>query len=108
MNWLLLLVAVCFEIGWPLGFKMSTVQPERSLLWMLLGMLSYVFSGFFLYLAQRTIPISTAYVVWTGAGAVTTFLMGVFLFGDAASISRIFFAFLIIVGIVGLELTTRS
>lgn len=107
VNWVFLFVAVAFEIGWPLGFKMSTLHPDRSWLWMFMGMLSYVFSGFFLYLAQRTIPISTAYIVWTGAGAVATFLLGIWLFGDAASLSRVFFAFLIIVGIFGLELTSK-
>lgn len=105
VNWIFLFVAVAFEIGWPLGFKMSTTQPERSWLWMGVGMLSYMFSGCFLYLAQRTIPISTAYIVWTGAGAVSTFLLGIFLFGDAVSFSKVFFAFLIISGILGLELS---
>lgn len=108
MNWLFLVVAVIFEIGWPLGFKMSTLHPDRSWAWMIGGMLSYVLSGFFLYLAQRTIPISTAYVVWTGAGAVSAFLLGIVLFGDTASVARILFAFLIVVGIVGLEVTTKA
>lgn len=108
LNWILLLVAVAFEIGWPLGFKMSTLHPDRSWLWIVLGMLSYALSGVFLYFAQRTIPISTAYIVWTGAGSVVTFLLGIGLFGDVATIPRLFFAFLIIAGIVGLQVTAKT
>ena len=107
MNWLYLILAAICEVGWPLGFKMSTLHPADKWMWLVMGMLSYAVSGWLLYLAQRTIPISTAYIIWTGAGALCTFLLGVWLFDDAATVARVFFAFLILVGIVGLELSTK-
>ena len=104
MSWIILIIAALFEIGWPLGFKLSMLYPERHWLYLGLGILSYALSGVLLYIAQKTIPISTAYVVWGGAGAVFTFLIGIFLFGDSASVLRIMSACLIVLGIVGLEL----
>lgn len=107
MHWLYLIIAAIFEIGWPLGFKLSSTQPERFWLWITLAIISMALSGVFLYLAQRTIPVSTAYIVWTGMGAVGTLLIGIFCFGDSASLLRLFFALLILTGITGLELTNK-
>lgn len=107
MHWLYLIIAAIFEIGWPLGFKLSSTQPERFWLWITLAIISMALSGVFLYLAQRTIPVSTAYIVWTGMGAVGTLLIGIFCFGDSASLLRLFFALLILTGITGLELTNE-
>lgn len=107
MYWILLLIAAVFEVGWPLGFKLSNVYPERFWTYISLAVLSMTLSGVFLYFAQKGIPISTAYIVWTGIGAVGTFLIGIFFFGDPASILRMFFALMILVGIVGLELTSK-
>jgi quaternary ammonium compound-resistance protein SugE len=56
-----------------------------------------------LFYAQKTIPIGTAYAIWTGIGAVGTLLIGIFFFGDSANIFRLLSATLIIVGIVGLK-----
>ena len=107
MPWILLIIAAIFEIGWPLGFKLSATQPERFWWWIAFAFVSFMLSGVFLYFAQKTIPVSTAYVVWTGLGAVGTLFIGIFFFGDSASILRLFFALLILVGIVGLELTSK-
>lgn len=107
MHWLYLIIAAIFEIGWPLGFKLSSTQPERFWLWITLAIISMALSGVFLYLAQRTIPVSTAYIVWTGMGAVGTLLIGIFCFGDSVSLLRLFFALLILTGITGLELTNK-
>ena len=60
-------------------------------------------SGWLLYLAQKGIPMGTAYVIWTGVGGIGTVLIGIFLFCDSATFWRLFFIFLIIVGIVGLK-----
>lgn len=105
MHWLYLIIAAVFEVGWPLGFKLSALHPERFWTYISLAALSMALSGVFLYLAQRVIPVSTAYIIWTGIGAVGTFLLGILCFGDQASLLRMFFALLILVGIVGLELT---
>lgn len=107
MHWLLLIIAAIFEIGWPLGFKLSATQPERFWWWISFAAISMMLSGVFLYFAQKVIPVSTAYVVWTGLGAIGTLLIGILFFGDSASLLRMFFALLVLIGIVGLELTTK-
>ena len=107
MAWLYLIIAAVFEVGWPLGFKLSDVHPERFWMYIFLAVLSMALSGVFLYLAQRTIAVSTAYIIWTGIGAIGTFLLGICFFGDSASLLRMFFALLILVGITGLELTSK-
>ena len=71
------------------------------------AIISMALSGVFLYFAQRTIPVSTAYIIWTGLGAIGTLLIGIMFFGDSASLLRMFFALLTLVGIVGLELTSK-
>jgi len=103
-GWLLLLLAAIFEIGWPVSFKLSAIFPEHSWLYLVIGVIAYAVSGVLLYLAQKTIPVSTAYVVWTGAGAVFTFLIGVFCFGDVVSWIKVVSVFMIVAGIAGLEL----
>lgn len=107
MYWLLLLIAAVFEVGWPLGFKLSSLYPEHFWAYITFAIVSMLLSGMFLYFAQRGIPVSTAYVVWTGIGAVGTFLLGIFFFGDPATVLRMFFALLILVGIVGLETSSN-
>lgn len=106
MDWLYLIIAAIFEIGWPLGFKLSNIHPEKFWTYISTACVSMALSGIFLYLAQRTIPVSTAYIIWTGIGAIGTFIIGIMCFGDSATIMRMSFALLILVGIVGLELTT--
>jgi quaternary ammonium compound-resistance protein SugE len=60
-------------------------------------------SGFFLWLAQREIPIGTAYAVWTGIGASGTFLIGIVFFGDPAGMMRWLSFALIVIGVIGLK-----
>lgn len=103
MSWLYLILAGIFEIGWPLGIKLSQTMPSK-ILGIVLAIVSMVASMWFLWVAQKTIPIGTAYVVWTGIGAVGTLILGITLFGDSASILRLCSALLIIVGVVGLKL----
>ncbi|MBQ9639441.1 MAG: multidrug efflux SMR transporter [Bacteroidales bacterium] len=108
MQYLYLFIAALFEVGWPLGFKLADLHAERFWTFIGLGALSMALSGIFLYLAQRTMPISTAYIIWTGIGAIGTFLIGIFCFGDSASVLRMLFALLILVGIIGIELTGKN
>lgn len=107
MAWIYLIIASVFEVGWPLGFKLSDVYPQRFWTYILLAIVCMALSGLFLYLAQKTIPVSTAYIIWTGIGAIGTFILGVAFFGDSASLLRMGFALLILVGIVGLEMTAK-
>lgn len=106
MAWFYLITASLFEVGWPLGLKLADMNRGWFGLFIGLSLVSMALSGLFLYLAQRTIPISTAYVVWTGIGSVCTFVIGVVFFGDAVSIQRLGFALLILVGVVGMEVCT--
>ena len=102
MNWYYLILAGVFEIGWPLGLKLSQTMSSK-VLGILMAIISMSLSGLFLWLAQKTIPIGTAYAVWTGIGAVGTLFVGIIYFGDSASIWRLLSALLIVVGIVGLK-----
>lgn len=104
MNWLILGLAGCFEMGWPLGFKLSSTTPKYHVWFIAMAVVSMAISGWLLYIAQKSIPIGTAYAVWTGIGAVGTLLIGIFAFGDSASIWRLLSATLIVMGIVGLKL----
>ena len=99
MNWLLLVLAGIFEIGRPAGLKIAHNSEMR---WTGVG-LAVVFmgvSGTLLWLAQPTIPIGTAYAVWTGIGAAGTFVVGVLVFGEATSLMRYIGIVLIISGVI--------
>ena len=104
-HWFYLFLAGLFEIGWPLGFKLSHGSPHK-LLWIALSVVSMALSGYFLYQAQKVIPIGTAYVVWTGVGAVGTLLIGILFFGDSASLMRLAAALLVIIGVVGIKIAS--
>ena len=103
MSWLYLLLAGLLEIGWPVGLKMAQEPAPR---WQgvaaAIGFMAA--SGFFLWLAQRDIPMGTAYAAWTGIGAAGTFLVGVMVFGDPASMMRYAGVLLIVAGVVTLKL----
>lgn len=103
MGWIYLLLGGFFEMGWPVGMKLAQTTGMRFL-YLSAAVVSMGLSGLFLYLAQRTIPIGTAYVVWTGIGSVGTLIIGIFCFGDSISMLRILSALLIITGIIGLKL----
>ncbi len=104
MAWVLLIIAGLFEIGWPLGFKLASMHSKYFIWFIGLSILSMGLSGYFLYLAQKSIPIGTAYVIWTGIGAIGTVLLGILFFHDSANIFRLLFLSLILIGIVGLKL----
>ncbi len=104
MDWIFLFVAGLFEIGWPLGLKMSQVMANR-LPGIALAIISMALSGVFLWLAQRTIPMGSAYAIWTGIGAAGTFIVGVIIFKDAISMMKILSVMLIIFGVIGLKLS---
>lgn len=104
MAWVFLLVAGLSEIGWPLGLKLSQTTPHK-VTWLLVAVVSMAVSGLFLWLAQKSIPMGTAYAVWTGIGAAGAFIAGILLFKDSASVFRVFSMTLIVAGIVGLKLS---
>jgi quaternary ammonium compound-resistance protein SugE len=106
MAWVYLFIAGCMEIGWPIGLKLAWDKESESFKIMpaLLALLAMAASGLFLYLAQRTIPMGTAYAVWTGIGSVGAFAFGIYLFKDPATAARLVCVGLIVVGIIGLKL----
>lgn len=102
--WLALVIAAAFEIGWPLGFKIANEIPKWHWPAVAFSLVSMALSGYFLYLAQREIPIGTAYAVWTGLGATGTVLIGIAFFNDPASLARLVCLFMIVAGVVGLKM----
>ena len=103
VSWIYLITAGLLEIGWPVGLKMSQ-EAETRVMGILLAIGFMAASGFCLWMAQKQIPIGTAYAVWTGIGAAGTFLVGVVFYGDPASLARYFGVALIVAGVVVLKL----
>lgn len=104
MSWVYLIIAGLFEVGWPLGFKLASTYTKYSVVFIGVSVISMTLSGVFLYIAQKSIPIGTAYVIWTGVGAVGTLLIGIFFFGDSANFWRLFFITMIIIGVIGTKI----
>ncbi len=104
MSWVYLIIAGLFEIGWPLGFKLASTYQRYSIAFIGLSVISMALSGVFLYIAQKSIPIGTAYVIWTGVGAAGTLLIVIFFFGDSTGFWRLFFITMIIIGVIGTKI----
>ena len=103
MAWVYLFIAGVMEWGWPIGLKFAWTDNGIRFCPGLLAIISMLASGAFLLLAQREIPVGTAYAVWTGIGAVGTFILGIIFLGEPAQIARFVCVGLIVVGIVGLK-----
>jgi quaternary ammonium compound-resistance protein SugE len=103
LAWTYLIAAGLFEIGWPVGLKMAQT-PGKTVTGVFLAATCMLISGYLLYMAQRHIPMGTAYAVWTGIGAAGTFVLGIFLYGDPVGALRIFSVLLIISGVVLLRM----
>ncbi len=104
MAWTILAVAGLFEIGWAIGLKYSDgfSKPFPSML----TVAAMVISVWLLSIAMKTIPVGTAYAIWTGIGAIGVAVLGMALFGESREILRLICLFLIITGIVGLKLVS--
>ncbi len=103
MHWIYLFLAGLFEIGWPFGLKLAQ-NPNTRLLGICVAIGFMGISGFLLWLAQKQIPIGTAYAVWTGLGAAGTFIVGILFFGDPSSLYRYIGVALIVMGVATLKL----
>ena len=103
MAWIYLVIAGIMEWGWPMGLKFGWTDSGFRFWPILLAIVSILASGFFLLMAQKTIPVGTAYAVWTGIGAVGTFILGILLLNEPAHIARFVFVGFIIIGIAGLK-----
>lgn len=104
MNWIYLIAAGMLEIGWAIGLKYT--EGWSKLLPSVLTLAAMIASFYFLSLALRTLPIGTAYAVWTGIGIVGASILGMFVFNEPPEFLRILCILLIIGGIAGLKLTS--
>lgn len=106
MHWLLLVIAGLLEVAWAAGLKSSEgftrFWPSVFTIVAALG------SFLLLAIAMRQLPLGTAYAIWTGIGAVGAFVLGIVLMGEAASVARIASATLIVLGIVGLKVSSGA
>lgn len=104
MNWIILIIAGFFEMGFAscLG-KARTVSETEAVYWYSGFVVCLIISMLLLIKATQTLPIGTAYAVWTGIGAAGTAVIGIFFFKEPATFWRMFFIFLLIGSIVGLK-----
>ena len=104
MAWVVLIIAGLFEIGWAVGLKYT--DGFTRLYPTLATAASMVVSLDLLGLALKTLPVGTAYAVWTGVGSVGTAVLGILLFGEAATAARLACIGMIVGGIIGLKLVS--
>ena len=102
IHWIYLVAAGFFEIGWPLGLKLVS-YPSFKILGPIISIASMAISGILLWLSLKGISIGTAYAVWTGIGAVGTFVIGVIFFNDPSILLRWIGVSLIILGVIFLK-----
>ena len=101
MTWFILIVAGLFEIVWAIGLKYS---EGFTRLWpTVITIIGMIISMTLLGFAMRTLPVGTAYAVWTGIGAAGTVILGIMLFGEPATFIRIVCIMMILGGILGLK-----
>jgi len=104
MAWIYLTIAGLFEVGWAIGLKYT--EGFTRLLPSLWTIASMILSIVLLGLALKTLPVGTAFAVWTGIGAVGTAALGIYLFAEPATVARLLCIGLILSGIIGLKLVT--
>lgn len=108
MNWLILIIAGFFEVGFTTCLsKAKETTGNTSLLWIIGFFLSLSASMLLLYKATQTLPMGTAYAVWTGIGAVGTVILGIIFFKEPADFWRLFFIITLISSIVGLKFVSN-
>lgn len=106
MPWLILVIAGLFEVMWAIGLKYTDGFTK---LWPTVGTVTaMVISIALLGFAMKTLPVGTAYAVWTGIGAVGTVTLGMILLGEPATVARIICILLIVSGIIGLKIFSPS
>lgn len=106
MAWMLLLVAGLLEVVWAVGLKYT--QGFTRLVPSVLTVSAMIVSVWLLALAMKTLPVGTAYAVWTGIGVIGAVVFGILLFGESASPARLACIALIVGGIIGLKLLATS
>ncbi|MBE0637766.1 MAG: multidrug efflux SMR transporter [Bacteroidales bacterium] len=108
MNWILLIIAGIFEVGF--AFCLGKAKEATGLMatyWYLGFLLSLAISMYLLVKVTQQLPIGTAYAVWTGIGAVGTVLVGIFVFKEPATFWRVFFISTLIASVIGLKIVSN-
>jgi quaternary ammonium compound-resistance protein SugE len=106
MQWILIFIAGLLEIIWVIGLRYSegfTVLTPSIITLITLAISFYLFSK-----SLKFLPIGTAYAIFTGLGAAGTAIVGILYFGESASPSKLFFLSLMLIGIIGLKMTTSD
>lgn len=103
MNWIYLIIAGLFEVVWATTMKMS--HGFSKLDWSIVTIIGMIASFFFLARATKTLPLSFAYPIWTGIGAVGSIIMGVIFFGDKIPAVTWIFIVMLLVSIIGIKFT---
>ena len=107
MNWIILIIASLFEIGFATSLgKLKTAAGNAYMMWFGTFVICLVLSVYLLYKATQTLPVGTAYAVWTGLGAAGIVIIGIFVFKEPATFWRMFFITTLIASIVGLKLVS--
>ena len=104
MDWLMLVVAGIFEVVWATCMKLSNGFTHIG--WTVLTFAGMAVSFILLAKVTKTLPLGTAYAIWTGIGALGSVLIGIVLFKEPVSLLRIIFMITLLVGIIGLKLTS--
>ncbi|EKM4699777.1 quaternary ammonium compound efflux SMR transporter SugE [Enterobacter roggenkampii] len=105
MSWIILFIAGLLEVVWAIGLKYT--HGFTRLMPSVITVTAMIVSIVLLSWAMRSLPVGTAYAVWTGIGAVGAAITGILLLGESASLARIASLALIVAGIVGLKLSTH-
>lgn len=104
MNWLILIIAGLFEVGFTTCLGKAKETTGATATWWIAGFfITLSMSMYLLYKATQTLPMGTAYAVWTGIGAVGTVIVGILFFKEPADFWRLFFIFTLIASIIGLK-----
>jgi quaternary ammonium compound-resistance protein SugE len=106
MAWFYLIIAGLFEVGFTTSLKLSGNFSNKG--WALVFLISITLSFLFLNKAIQSIPLGTAYAVWTGIGAVGTVIVGIVMFKEPSDFWRMFFIFLLIGSILGLKFVSNN
>ena len=108
MAWIILIIAGLFEVGFTTCLaKAKESEGANYVLWLVGFFISMTLSMYLLYRATLTLPMGTAYAVWTGIGAAGTAIIGIFFFKEPATLWRMFFLFTLIASIIGLKYVTN-
>ncbi|MGN6532871.1 MAG: DMT family transporter [Ginsengibacter sp.] len=108
MNWIILIIAGLFEMGFATCLGKAKETSGTTAAWWITGFfICLSISMYLLYRATQTLPIGTAYAVWTGIGAVGTVIIGIFVFKEPTDFWRIFFISTLICSIIGLKVVSH-